>query len=305
LLAAEPGTLAPAHHAPPELGVILATGWAAHIGSPTHARRAAPVAGPRYLVPQAVRVLEEALIAPVIVRRSGGAGPFGATVHTLGDGPGARPAGGVSGADTDDSGPTNRPDRESANERAASDIAEPMHPTEATEARWLADPFACARCGRPNEPMRQTCGGPMIARLCPLCRAERRQVLPAARFMVCAGGCCTREGARAVVSAARQAVAARGLADTVDVVPVSCLGECSLGPFVRLSTTRGEEPAFATDFRERTVDRARRYAADEGELVDDESELVFSRFAALVQPAEAETLIDRFARETEARPGSD
>jgi hypothetical protein len=287
LLAAEPSTLAPAHHAPPEAEVILATGWAAHIGSPLHARRAAPIAGPRYLVPQAGRVLEEALIAPVVVRRAGIPDPVGSAGFPDDTRRVALADGGTAG-------------QTASSQTEASGSAES---TESAEPRWIADPFACARCGRPNEPMRQTCGGPMIARLCPQCRAERRQALPAARVMVCAGGCCTREGARAVVSAARQAVAAGGLAATVDVVPVSCLGECSLGPFVRLSTAQGEEPAFAADYRARTVARARRYAADEGELIDDESELVLSRFAALIQPSEAEALVDRLSREIEARPG--
>ena len=114
--------------------------------------------------------------------------------------------------------------------------------------------------------------------------------------MVCAGGCCTREGARAVTSAARQAVQAAGLADEVDVVPVSCLGECSLGPFVRIAGPHGEEPDFARAFREDSGVRARRYAADEGEIVDEESELVLSRFAALVQPDEVGGLVRRLAR---------
>jgi len=114
--------------------------------------------------------------------------------------------------------------------------------------------------------------------------------------MVCAGGCCTREGARAVVSAARQAARAAGIADVVDVVPVSCLGECSLGPFVRIATEHGREPDFVRTFREESGTRARVYAADEGEIVDDESELVLSRFASLVQPEEAERLVRRLAR---------
>jgi hypothetical protein len=144
--------------------------------------------------------------------------------------------------------------------------------------------------------MRQTCGGPEIARLCVQCRAGRRQQLPAARLMVCAGGCCTREGARAVLSAARQAVDASGLAGDIDVVPVSCLGECSLGPFLHVADAQNREPDFARAFREESGMRARRYAADEGEIVDDESELVLSRFAALVQPEEVTSLVRRLAR---------
>jgi hypothetical protein len=100
-----------------------------------------------------------------------------------------------------------------------------------------------------------------------------------------------------VVSAARQAVLERGLAGAIDVVPVSCLGECSLGPFLRVAAGPDSEPLFAREFRTRTADRARRYAADVGEIVDDESELVLSRFAALVQPDEAAAVVDQLATE--------
>jgi NADH:ubiquinone oxidoreductase subunit E len=51
-----------------------------------------------------------------------------------------------------------------------------------------------------------------------------------ARLLVCEGGCCTRLGARAAASAARQALAARDLAERVEVVPVRCIGRCVLGP---------------------------------------------------------------------------
>ncbi|HEU5316029.1 MAG TPA: hypothetical protein VFX49_07965 [Chloroflexota bacterium] len=235
LLAADPKALAPAHQGPADPSIVRSTAYAANIGTPMHARRAAPVQGPRFLVPEAERVLGEALVAPVVVRRDPSSGA------------------------------------------------------------WVADPYACARCGAPNVPMRQTCGGPPIARLCPECRKEQRDRLPLARVMVCAGGCCTREGARAVASAARQALSAHGLAQDVDVVPVTCLGECSLGPFVRVSTARGAEPEAARRFREQTVARARRFAEDENETIDDESELVLSRFAALVQPREMERLVAEIA----------
>jgi hypothetical protein len=99
-----------------------------------------------------------------------------------------------------------------------------------------------------------------------------------------------------VLSAARQAVAQEGLTGAVDVVPVSCLGECSLGPFLHVADAHNREPDFVRAFREDSGTRARRYAADEGEIVDDESELVLSRFAALVQPDEAARLVGRLAR---------
>ena len=234
LLAADPKSIAPAHQAPPDRWVMFATAYAAHIGSPTHARRAAPVEGPRLLVPEAEKVLNEALTSPVVQRR------------------------GADGA-------------------------------------WRADPFVCSRCGAPNEPMRQTCGGPPIPRQCPSCRAAQRERLPQARLMVCAGGCCTRDGARAVASAAREALAARGLGETVDVVPVTCLGECSIGPFVRLSSAQGEELAAAREYRAETIGRARVLAQQLGETIDDESELVLSRFAALVRPREVARLVETLA----------
>jgi len=243
LQAADPQVIAPSRQAPADRAVMRSTAWAAHIGNQLHKRRAAPVEGPRFLVPMAERVLDEALIAPVVMRR-------------------------------DD------------------------------EGRWKPDPFACARCGAPNVPMRETCGGPPIARLCPECRKEQRDRLPIARLMVCAGGCCTRIGARAVASAARRALMEQGLATEVDVVPVSCLGECSLGPFVRVSTGRNEEPEVVRRFRERTVERARVYARQEGEVIDDESELVLSRFAAQVQPREVERLIDSLVDDLKGAPGS-
>ena len=50
----------------------------------------------------------------------------------------------------------------------------------------------------------------------------------------------------------------------------------------------------------RDPERARRFAADEGEVIDAESEVVLSRFAALVQPPEAEQLVDDLAAELRA-----
>lgn len=243
LLAADPKAIAPAHQARPDRAVMQATAWAAHIGNQTHKRRAAPVEGPRYFVPEAEKVLGEALLGPVVLRAG-------------------------------------------------------------SDERWRPEPFACARCGAPNEPMRQTCGGPPIPRQCPVCRAEQRERLPKARLMVCAGGCCTRDGARAVASAAREALAARGLERDVDVVPVSCLGECSIGPFVRLSSALGVEPEFAREYREETIGRAHVLAKELGETIDDESDLVLSRFASLVQPREMTRLVEQLAERPVEEPAA-
>jgi hypothetical protein len=237
LLAMDPQTLVPGRQAPPDPGVMLSTGYAAHVGTPFHRRRAAPVEGPRFLVPQAARILEETLVAPVVLRRSEG------------------------------------------------------------QATWLADPFACTRCGRPSTPAVRTCGGPFIPRLCPDCRARARVAPPALRMMACAGGCCTRDGSRVVLSALRQAIAAQGLAGEVEVAPVSCLGECGIGPLVAVQTARGQEPPGATRFRQARDARLRQYAADEDEELDEASERVLARFTALVQPGEADELVRRLARD--------
>jgi hypothetical protein len=234
LLAMEPGALAPGRQAPPAPEVARATGYAAHIGTAYHRRRAAPVEGPRYLVPDAGRILEEARFAPVVLRRPAGGGDS-----------------------------------------------------------WLADPFACTRCGGPSYPAVQTCGGPFIPRLCPACRARARVSPPALRVMSCAGGCCTRDGSRAVLSALRQAVAAEGLADEVEVVPVSCLGECGLGPLLAVQTARGTEPPEAGAFRLAREARVRQFAADEDYGADDATERVLARFTALVRPEDATDLVER------------
>lgn len=244
LLAMDPGTLAPARQAPPAPEVVQATGYAAHVGTPFHRRRAAPVDGPRLLIPQATRVLEETLLGPVVMRR---AVPGEASRGAAGDAP------------------------------------------------WLADPFACIRCGQPTTPAVRTCGGPLIPRLCPDCRGLRRTQPPALRVMACAGGCCTRAGARAVLSAIRQAAAAEGLRESIDVVPVSCLGECGIGPLVGVATAGGEEPAGAAAFRGTRRTRVEQFAETEDEELDADSERVLDRFTALVQPGEAPELVERLA----------
>lgn len=246
LLAMDAGTLAPGRQAPASPEVVQSTGYAAHVGTPFHRRRGAPVEGPRFLVPQATRVLQEALLAPVVLRQP-------------------RPAAGIDPAPAGAAAP------------------------------WLADPFACIRCGRATAPAVRTCGGPFISRLCPDCRAVRRTQPPALRVMACAGGCCTRDGARLVLSAVRQGAAAAGLSEEIEVVPVSCLGECGIGPLVGVATAQGEEPAAAAAFRVARLPRVQQYAADEDEELDEDSERVLARFTALVQPGEATELLERLA----------
>ncbi|HXI16691.1 MAG TPA: hypothetical protein VNM48_09980, partial [Chloroflexota bacterium] len=242
LLEVKPAFLLPAHHAAADDRVARATGYAASIGTPSHERRAAPVTGPRYLVPHATRVLTEVLQSPVIARRA--------------------PA--ASGG-------------------------------EATKSDWIPDPYACTNCGRPNEPAIFTCGGPLIPRMCPICRAGRRQRPAAYRIMACGGGCCTRIGARAVLSEARLAAAELGLTERVDVVSVSCLGECSIGPLVGVAEGCGGEPAEGTAWRVAALPHTRTRAAMEGEQLDEASERVLARFAAFVDPAQVRSLVGRLA----------
>ena len=108
--------------------------------------------------------------------------------------------------------------------------------------------------------------------------------------MVCGGGCCTREGARAVVSALRREINAADMGRAIDVVPVSCIGECSIGPFVRVANVRGVEPLVATRLREALSDRARDLADETGETIDADSEAVLTKWIPMVVPAEGASL---------------
>lgn len=221
----------PAVHLPLDEAVVRSTGYAGHVGRPSHARRAAPVTGPRLVVGPASRVLGDAIASPVIRRRA------------------------------DDAG-----------------------------AGWIADPWACTSCGVAIEPLPATCGGPPIPRQCAGCRQARRGALPDFRVMVCGGGCCTREGARAVVSAVRRMVGEADVARAIDVVPVSCIGECSIGPFVRVADGRGVEPTVATRLRDALSDRARDVADELGERIDADSEAILARWIPMVRPSDGAAL---------------
>ena len=245
LRAAEPDVLLPAYQSDPDTRVVAATGYAAHVGRPIHERRAAPVAGPRLAVPRAARVLDEAALSPVVMRR--GRGPAG------GDG-----------------------------------------------AAWVPDPFACPNCAGPSEPAVFTCGGPLLPRLCPACRQARRSRPAAYRLMVCGGGCCTRMGSRPVLSELRRAASTPDLAERVDLVAVSCLGECSIGPLVGVAGEHGGEPPPAQEWREGTLLATRSRAAEEGERLDEASERVLARFAAFVDTEQARDLVARLAADRAA-----
>lgn len=231
LQALAPDVIVPSIHGPLDATVARSTGYAGHIGRPSHANRAAPIDGPRLVVGPAKKVLRDALAAPVIRRRA--------------------------------------------------DVA---------DAPWVADPWACIACGSVTEPLPPTCGGPPIPRLCPDCRTARRADLPDFRVMVCGGGCCTREGGRAVVSALRREVVAADMGRAIDVVPVSCIGECSIGPFVRVADMRGVEPPVAARLREALSDRARDLADETGEKIDADSEAVLAKWIPMVVPAEGASL---------------
>ena len=231
LQALAPDVIVPSVQGPLDATIARSTGYAGHIGRPSHANRAAPVDGPRLVVGPAKKVLRDALAAPVIRRRA-----------------------------------------------------------DAADAPWVADPWACVACGSVAEPLPPTCGGPPIPRLCSDCRSARRAETADFRVMVCGGGCCTREGARAVVSALRREINAADMGRAIDVVPVSCIGECSIGPFVRVANVRGVEPLVATRLREALSDRARDLADETGETIDADSEAVLTKWIPMVVPAEGASL---------------
>lgn len=231
LQALAPDVIVPSVQGPLDATIARSTGYAGHIGRPSHANRAAPVDGPRLVVGPAKKVLRDALAAPVIRRRA-----------------------------------------------------------DAADAPWVADPWACVACGSVAEPLPATCGGPPIPRLCADCRTARRADLADFRVMVCGGGCCTREGARAVVSALRREINAADMGRAIDVVPVSCIGECSIGPFVRVANVRGAEPPVAARLREALSDRARDLADETGEKIDADSEAVLAKWIPMVVPAEGASL---------------
>lgn len=266
LRALEPAALAPAHQTPALVQVVRATAWAAGLEHPRYRERAAPVQGPRFLVLEAARVLDEASRAPVVLRRAGP--PLPAL-------PGSAGAPGEAGT-------------------GVAGVGE----------AWLADPFACSGCGRPNAPLRQTCSGPGVPRLCAACRAAAREHPAAARLLVCEGGCCTRYGARAVASAARQALAARDSAARVEVVPVRCIGRCALGPYVRAAAAGGEEPAGAAAYRAAAAARARAAAAGAGLELDGEAEANLRRFAPGARPHEMDAYVGRLVADLQLEPAA-
>ncbi len=167
----------------------------------------------------------------------------------------------------------------------------------------VPDPFACSRCGAESRPLRQTCSGPPVPRLCGTCREADRDShrTPALRVLVCEGGCCTRAGARAVAAALRAEVIRSGAPD-VDVVPVRCIGRCALGPYVRVASGAGDEPPTAAAFREAAAAGARRYATEHGIQVDEDAERNFSRFAPRVGQEDAARLIAQAAAPQAATP---
>jgi hypothetical protein len=92
------------------------------------------------------------------------------------------------------------------------------------------------------------------------------------------------------VSALRREINTADMARAVDVVPVSCIGECSIGPFVRVANARGVEPSVAARLREALSDRARDLADETGEKIDADSEAVLTKWIPMVVPAEGALL---------------
>ena len=64
------------------------------------------------------------------------------------------------------------------------------------------------------------------------------------RFLCCAGTPCLSAGGDAVQDALRQAIEARKLDATVEVMGTGCMGPCSRGPLVRVMDSNGEEMLY-------------------------------------------------------------
>jgi hypothetical protein len=92
------------------------------------------------------------------------------------------------------------------------------------------------------------------------------------------------------VSALRREVNVAGMGRAIDVVPVSCIGECSIGPFVRVANARGVEPLVAARLREALSDRARDLADETGETIDADSEAVLAKWIPMVVPGDGASL---------------
>ena len=244
LQALAPDVLLPGRHGPFDEAVARSTGYAGHIGRPSHVRRAPPVVGPRFGIGQAGRVLADTVASPVIRR-------LPVEVASL------------------------------------EGVFDPL--------AWVAEPWACTSCGTRTEPLPATCGGPPIPRLCPDCRVATRAELPEVRMMVCGGGCCTREGARALVSALRREVVANRIDRSVAIVPVSCIGECSIGPFLRVADARGAEVPVAARLRATLTETARDLAAETGEVIDAASDAVLDKWIPMVRPQDGASLVRELA----------
>ena len=252
LQALAPDVLLSGRHGPFDEAVAKSTGYAGHIGRPSHVRRAPPVVGPRFGIGQAGRVLADTLASPVIRR-------LPVDVASL------------------------------------EGMFDPL--------AWVAEPWACTSCGTRTEPLPATCGGPPIPRLCPDCRVATRAELPEVRMMVCGGGCCTREGARALVSALRREVVANRIDRSVAIVPVSCIGECSIGPFLRVADARGAEVPVAARLRATLTETARDLAAETGEVIDAASDAVLEKWIPMVRPQDGASLVRALAPALRATVG--
>ncbi len=74
-------------------------------------------------------------------------------------------------------------------------------------------------------------------------RAEvegERQAGLACRLFCCASTGCVASGGQAVLAALRDAAAAHGLAERIEVVPTGCMGLCARGPLVRVEVSSRE-----------------------------------------------------------------
>jgi hypothetical protein len=82
---------------------------------------------------------------------------------------------------------------------------------------------------------------------------------------------------------------------SVAIVPVSCIGECSIGPFLRVADARGAEVPVAARLRATLTETARDLAAETGEVIDAASDAVLEKWIPMVRPQDGASLVRELA----------
>ena len=221
-------------------GGLLLTGDALRVvgQTPVYREGAAPPIAAYLELVAALRALEPAVLAPAhqapalvqVVRATAWAAGSGAPPLPGAGRPGERSPlprpRGHTGAGRGDAGARRRPP-------GGAPLAPPPGAAGAAGVWGAAGsptPSPAPVAARPNPPLRQTCSGPGVPRLCATCRVRcgssrwRRACWSARAVAVPA----TAPGPWPAPRG--QALAALDLAGRVEVVPVRCIGRCALGP---------------------------------------------------------------------------